>query len=128
MLRSTPRRFAGGDEQVQGGTSVNAATVQSWLEQAAVSFSEQRDYLTQLDAAIGDADHGTNMDRGFTAVVAKLDGLDAPPGKLLTTVGSTLVSTVGGASGPLWGTAFRRAGRALGEAPDFGPRELADAL
>jgi dihydroxyacetone kinase-like protein len=111
-----------------GGTSVDAGTVKRWVETAAVSLHEQRDYLTQLDAAIGDADHGTNMDRGFTAVVAKLDGLDATPGKLLTTVGSTLVSTVGGASGPLWGTAFRRAGRALGDAPDFGPHELADAL
>ena len=111
-----------------GGTSVDAGAVKRWVERAAASLHEQRDYLTQLDAAIGDADHGTNMDRGFTAVVAKLDGLDAPPGKLLTTVGSTLVSTVGGASGPLWGTAFRRAGKALGDAPDFGPHELADAL
>ena len=111
-----------------GGASVDAGTVKRWVATAAATLHEQRDYLTQLDAAIGDADHGTNMDRGFTAVVAKLDGLDAPPGKLLTTAGSTLVSTVGGASGPLWGTAFRRAGKALGEAPDFGPRELADAL
>ncbi|MGH2995976.1 MAG: dihydroxyacetone kinase subunit DhaL, partial [Gaiellaceae bacterium] len=90
---------------------------------------EQRDYLTQLDAAIGDADHGTNMDRGFTAVVQKLDGLDGlPPGKVLTTAGSTLVSTVGGASGPLWGVALRRAGRALGEAEEFDAAGLADAL
>jgi phosphoenolpyruvate---glycerone phosphotransferase subunit DhaL len=111
-----------------GGTSVDADTVKRWFETAAASLHEQRDYLTQLDAAIGDADHGTNMDRGFTAVVAKLDGLDAAPGKLLTTVGSTLVSTVGGASGPLWGTAFRRAGKSLGDAEEFGPGELADAL
>jgi dihydroxyacetone kinase-like protein len=111
-----------------GGASVNAETVRQWLVAAASSVREQRDYLTQLDAAIGDADHGTNMDRGFTAVVAKLNGLDEPPGKLLTTAGSTLVSTVGGASGPLWGTALRRAGRALGDRPEFGPQELADAL
>jgi dihydroxyacetone kinase-like protein len=111
-----------------GGTSVDAGTVKRWVETAAATLHEQRDYLTQLDAAIGDADHGTNMDRGFSAVVAKLDGLDAPPGKLLTAVGSTLVSTVGGASGPLWGTAFRRAGKALGDAPDFGAQELSDAL
>src|SRR6266513_1359405 len=128
MLRFTHRRSAGGAEHVQGGTSVNAATVQSWLEQAAASLREQRDYLTQLDAAIGDADHGTNMDRGFTAVVGKLEGLDGPPGKLLTAAGSTLVSTVGGASGPLWGTALRRAGRALGDADDFSALDLADAL
>src|SRR5207244_4291016 len=83
-----------------------------------------------LDAAIGDADHGTNMDRGFTAVVAKLEETDGPvsPGRLLITAGGTLVSTVGGASGPLWGTALRRAGRALGEADEFGSDELASAL
>jgi dihydroxyacetone kinase-like protein len=99
-----------------GGTSVNVDTVNRWLEQAAVALKENRDYLTQLDAAIGDADHGTNMDRGFTAVIAKLAAPDAPtlPGPLLTAAGSTLVSTVGGASGPLWGTALRRAGRSLG--------------
>src|SRR5919205_1604919 len=131
MHPCTPPRCAGGREgraMEAGGTSVDAGTVKRWVETAAATLHEQRDYLTQLDAAIGDADHGTNMDRGFTAVVAKLDGLEAPPGKLLTTVGSTLVSTVGGASGPLWGTALRRAGRALGDAETFGPAELADAL
>jgi phosphoenolpyruvate---glycerone phosphotransferase subunit DhaL len=110
------------------GSGVDAGTVKRWLNEAAAAVREQRDYLTQLDAAIGDADHGTNMDRGFTAVVEKLDGLEAPPGKLLTTAGSTLVSTVGGASGPLWGTALRRAGRSLGDAETFGGPELADAL
>jgi dihydroxyacetone kinase-like protein len=110
-------------------STVNAGTVHRWFEAAAVSLREQRDYLTQLDAAIGDADHGTNMDRGFTAVVEKLEGLDdTPPGKLLTTVGSTLVSTVGGASGPLWGMALRRAGRALGSGEEFDGGQLADAL
>lgn len=108
---------------------MNAGTVHRWFEAAAVSLREQRDYLTQLDAAIGDADHGTNMDRGFTAVAEKLNGLDdTPPGKLLTTVGSTLVSTVGGASGPLWGMALRRAGRALGSGEEFDGRQLAAAL
>ena len=107
---------------------VDAGTVRQWLEAAATSIREQRDYLTQLDAAIGDADHGTNMDRGFTVVVERLDGFDGPPGKLLITAGSTLVSNVGGASGPLWGTALRRAGRALGDADEFGPPELANAL
>jgi phosphoenolpyruvate---glycerone phosphotransferase subunit DhaL len=113
---------------VENGTSVNAETVRRWLEAAQASLHEQRDYLTQLDAAIGDADHGTNMDRGFTAVIEKLEGLEAPPGRLLITAGGTLVSTVGGASGPLWGTALRRAGRALGEADEFGGSELASAL
>ena len=107
---------------------MDAGTVKRWLETAAAALHEQRDYLTQLDAAIGDADHGTNMDRGFSAVVGKLDGLEGSPGKLLTTAGATLVSTVGGASGPLWGTALRRAGRSLGDAEEFGGPELAVAL
>jgi dihydroxyacetone kinase-like protein len=112
------------------GASVNADTVQRWLRGAAASMKENRDYLTQLDAAIGDADHGTNMDRGFTAVLEKLDASDAPttPGRLLTAAGGTLVSTVGGASGPLWGTALRRAGRALGEQEEFEPEQLVTAL
>src|SRR5690242_15203953 len=113
---------------MEGEASVDAGTVKRWLEEAATSMHEQRDYLTQLDAAIGDADHGVNMDRGFAAVVERIRELDAPPGKLLTTAGSTLVSTVGGASGPLWGTALRRAGRTLGESEEFSAGELADAL
>jgi dihydroxyacetone kinase-like protein len=69
------------------------------------------------------------MDRGFRAVVEKLDGVeDTPPGKLLTTAGSTLVSKVGGASGPHWGTALRRAGRTLGDADEFDGDALVEAL
>jgi dihydroxyacetone kinase-like protein len=115
---------------MEGGASVDAGTVRSWLAASAAAIRDQRDYLTQLDAAIGDADHGANMDRGFTAVVERLDGeaSSEPPGKLLLTAGSTLVSTVGGASGPLWGTALRRAGRVLGDAETFGPEELVAAL
>ena len=113
---------------MENGTSVDAETVRRWLEAAQTSLREQRDYLTQLDAAIGDADHGTNMDRGFTAVVETLKGLEAPPGRLLITAGGTLVSTVGGASGPLWGTALRRAGRALGDAPEFDGPDLSSAF
>ena len=114
---------------VNGKANVNAGTLRAWFVAAAASLHEQRDYLTQLDAAIGDADHGTNMDRGFTAVVEKLDSLeDVPPGKVLTTVGSTLVSTVGGASGPLWGMALRRAGRALGDTEEFDGAQLVDAF
>ncbi len=111
-------------------TRVDAATVRRWLEGSAVALHEQRDYLTQLDAAIGDADHGTNMDRGFSSVVVKLAELDGsvPPGKVLVTAGATLVSTVGGASGPLWGTALRRAGRAMGDGETFEGAALAAAL
>lgn len=70
-----------------------------------------KDYLTELDAAIGDADHGINMERGFQSVMARLSELeDLPTGEMLKAVGMTLVSTVGGASGPLYGTAFLYAG------------------
>jgi dihydroxyacetone kinase-like protein len=84
-----------------------------WLQQLAHVLHENRDYLTQLDSAIGDADHGINMDRGFKAVIDKLPTVaNMDIGSILKTVGTTLVSTVGGASGPLYGTAFLRAGMA----------------
>jgi dihydroxyacetone kinase-like protein len=100
------------------------------MAEVVAAVRAEAEYLTQLDAAIGDGDHGTNMRRGFDAVdkaLAVEDG-DQPPGKLLILVGKTLVATVGGASGPLWGTAFRRAGRSLGTAPDFAGPELVTAL
>src|SRR2546429_4088098 len=130
MRPCTRPRSAGACSPMEGETSVDAGTVQRWLEAAAASLHEQRDYLTQLDAAIGDADHGANLDRGFTAVLEKLDAVGGatPPGRLLVTVGGTLVSTVGGASGPLWGTALRRAGRALGDAEEFDGPDPAAAL
>jgi dihydroxyacetone kinase-like protein len=84
------------------------------LRRIVTVLHEQRQYLTDLDSAIGDADHGINMDRGFTAVGAKLDaGTTQDVGAVLKLVASTLISTVGGASGPLYGTAFLRAGTAL---------------
>jgi dihydroxyacetone kinase-like protein len=109
---------------------VDAATARRWMELAAVAIRERREELTALDAAIGDADHGANMDRGFEAVLARLAelGPEATPGRVLTTAGATLVSTVGGASGPLWGSALRRAGRSLGDATAFGSGELVAAL
>jgi dihydroxyacetone kinase-like protein len=94
------------------------------MERSAQVFHENSAFLTQLDSAIGDADHGINMDRGFQAVAVKLPGMaNADISTILKTVGSTLVSTVGGASGPLYGTAFLRAGLATAnkqtlEAPD----------
>jgi phosphoenolpyruvate---glycerone phosphotransferase subunit DhaL len=108
---------------------VDAGTVSRWMHESSASIGEQRDALTALDAAIGDADHGTNMSRGFTAVEAKLADLDgATPGRILTTAGTTLIGTVGGASGPLWGSALRRAGRALGEEETFDADGLVAAL
>lgn len=91
--------------------AITSETIVNWLQQVARVIHEKREYLTQLDAAIGDADHGINMDRGFKAVIEKLPTLvNADIGTILKTVGTTLVSTVGGASGPLYGTAFLRAG------------------
>jgi dihydroxyacetone kinase-like protein len=115
---------------VRTETAVRAATVQTWMTEAAGAVRAQRDYLTQLDAAIGDGDHGTNMDRGFAAVEKALAGQngDLPPGRLLIVAGKTLVSTVGGASGPLWGSALRAAGRSLGDAEVFEGDALAGAL
>ena len=85
----------------------------NWLRQLAQVLHENRDYLTQLDSPIGDADHDINMDRGFKAVMDKLPSVaNMDIGSILKTVGTTLVSTVGGASGPLYGTAFLRAGMA----------------
>jgi dihydroxyacetone kinase-like protein len=84
------------------------------MREAASGIHEQRDYLTQLDAAIGDADHGINMDRGFAAALASIgDGAERSTGELLETVGTTLVLSVGGAAGPLYGSAIRQMGRAL---------------
>src|SRR5829696_8880166 len=97
------------------------------MHEVAAAVEAEASHLTQLDSAIGDGDHGVNMTRGFRAVIEKVDGSE-PPGKQLITAGKTLVSTVGGASGPLWGTALRRAGRALGDEPEFGGDELVAAL
>jgi phosphoenolpyruvate---glycerone phosphotransferase subunit DhaL len=108
---------------------VNAEFFRAWITEIADVVEAQRDHLTQLDAAIGDADHGANLSRGFAAVRAALAGADAPtPGEVLLLTGSTLISTVGGASGPLYGTAFRRAAKAVGEAPDVDLPGLAAAL
>src|SRR6516164_7776522 len=108
---------------------MQAEVFRAWIAATAAVIEEQRDHLTQLDAAIGDADHGINLARGFTAVLSALDtAAPATPGAVLTLTGATLISKVGGASGPLYGVAFRRAGKALGEAPDVDLPALAAAL
>ena len=108
---------------------MDAATITSWMREIEVSVREEKDHLIQLDAAIGDGDHGTNMVRGFEAVVQTLnaDG-GSSPGKLLILAGRTLVSTVGGASGPLWGSALRSGGRVLGDQPTFDGNQLVEVL
>ena len=96
--------------------SLDAAWARRWIELAAADVAAQRDYLVDLDRAIGDGDHGENMDRGFKAAVEALG--QAQPGsvaEVLKTVAKTLMSTVGGAAGPLYGTAFLRASKAAGD-------------
>jgi phosphoenolpyruvate---glycerone phosphotransferase subunit DhaL len=105
--------------------AVDVAALDRWIRRFGELVEEHRDELTALDAAIGDADHGTNMDRGMSAVVAALDAEAAPagPGPLLKQVGMTLVRTVGGASGPLYGTFFLRMATALGDDAGAVPAE-----
>jgi phosphoenolpyruvate---glycerone phosphotransferase subunit DhaL len=109
---------------------VESRTITAWMSEIAAAVEVERDYLTQLDAAIGDGDHGINMHRGFQAVEKALASQNdaSAPGRLLTLAGKTLVSTVGGASGPLYGTALRCAGRSLGDAPGFEADDLVEAL
>ena len=106
--------------------------IEAWLRLAAARLAEQAPELTALDQAIGDGDHGTNMDRGFRAIVASLDSGRpegeselATAGAVLRTAGRTLISTVGGAAGPLYGTALMRAGGAVAAAdPGRAPSEI----
>jgi dihydroxyacetone kinase-like protein len=94
--------------------AVTVDQFEHWLRVFAQSIHDNAGYLTELDSAIGDADHGSNMDRGMKAVVAVIDEAEfATPDALFKKVGMTLVSTVGGASGPLYGTFFLRFGAAL---------------
>ncbi len=93
--------------------AISRQDVLDWITNVAAVLAENKDYLTELDSAIGDADHGANMTRGFQAVLAKLPTVsDKDIGTIFKTVGMTLVSTVGGASGPLYGTFFMQAGAA----------------
>jgi len=109
--------------------SVSSVDVRSWIDGYAATIAEKKEYLTQLDQAIGDADHGINMDRGMQAAVVKLDGLDdSDPGTLLKAVGMALISTVGGAGGPLYGTLFLQMGTAAAGKNELGPADWAAAL
>ncbi|MET9748324.1 dihydroxyacetone kinase subunit DhaL [Streptomyces sp. ESR1.13] len=100
-----------------------------WMTATTALVDREAERLTALDSPIGDADHGSNLQRGFTAVSAAL-GKDAPatPGAVLVLAGRQLISTVGGASGPLYGTLLRRTGKALGDSGEVSKEQLAEAL
>ena len=101
---------------------ITKSQVLKWLEATAAMIEENRQYLTELDSPIGDADHGINMDRGFKKVVSKLPGVEEKDiGTVLKTAGMALVTSVGGAGGPLYGTFFMDAGKAVA-----GKMELSD--
>ena len=101
----------------------------TWLEKSALAYAENKDHLTALDAAIGDADHGINMDRGFQRVLAALPILrEKDIGELLKGAGMTLISSVGGASGPLYGTLFLRMASAAEGHTELSTEELAAVL
>lgn len=125
MLPSTQR-------VCDGGSSVtNEITVErlvAWLSHFRDAVHDEGDYLTELDSAIGDADHGANLIRGMDAVMAVLDTPPSTPGELFRTTGMTLVSSVGGASGPLYGTFFLRAASAAPDAEVLDGAALAGAL
>ncbi|MGW7821151.1 dihydroxyacetone kinase subunit DhaL [Streptomyces puniciscabiei] len=100
-----------------------------WMAATAASVEREAERLTALDSAIGDADHGSNLQRGFTAVRAALEKeATDTPGAVLVLAGRQLISTVGGAAGPLYGTLLRRTGKALGDAAEVGEEQLAEAL
>ncbi|GGN39732.1 dihydroxyacetone kinase subunit L [Streptomyces kronopolitis] len=110
-------------------TVLDAAFFVRWMTAAAAVIDREADRLTELDSPIGDADHGRNMQRGFAAVVTALEAEPpATPGAVLTAAGRKLISSVGGASGPLYGTLLRRAGKALGEEPQVSAQELRTGL
>ncbi|MFJ8542096.1 dihydroxyacetone kinase subunit DhaL [Streptomyces sp. NPDC093586] len=108
---------------------LDAEFFRRWMTATAALVDREAERLTALDSPIGDADHGSNLQRGFTAVTAALEK-EAPdtPGAVLTLAGRQLISTVGGASGPLYGTLLRRTGKALGDSAEVSAEQLAEAL
>ena len=111
------------------GLRLDAEWAVDWLRRSAAVMAENRVALSELDRAIGDGDHGENMDRGFTAIVARLDQeAPASPGAAFKMAAMTLMSKVGGAAGPLYGTAFLRAAAAAGDAAGLDSALLVAAL
>ena len=117
-------------EKASGRMSLGHDDVVRWIRAFAAEVGVKKEQLTQLDAAVGDGDHGINMDRGMSAVLAKVDAASEEQdiGALLKTVGMTLVSTVGGAGGPLYGTLFLQMGTAVSGKDELGPDDWAAAL
>jgi phosphoenolpyruvate---glycerone phosphotransferase subunit DhaL len=110
-------------------STISSQQIFAWIERYAAQIAEQKDYLTQLDAAIGDADHGANMNRGLQAVLVKnADLRNADIGVLLKGVAMTLISTVGGASGALYGTFFLQASTIAGSRTELSPSEFGSVL
>lgn len=108
---------------------VTKTQIIAWLEKTAEVIQANKEYLTQLDSPIGDADHGINMSRGFTKVVEKLPSVvDTDIGTILKTIGMTLMSSVGGASGPLYGTFYMRAGTSAAAKQELSGDDLFNAL
>ncbi len=131
VAESAPDAVAAGAATESLTPTVDVVALVGWLRGFAAAVAEHADELTRLDAAIGDADHGSNLNRGMTAVLALLDGLDVEmtdPGKLLKSVGMKLVGTVGGASGPLYGTFFLRMAASVGDRTALDGVALAAAL
>ena len=109
--------------------SIGAADIRAWIGDFAASVSEHRAELVALDTAIGDADHGTNMDRGMKAAVEKLDAFEGDDiGAILKAVGMALISKVGGAAGPLYGTLFLQMGTATAGKTELEPADWTAAL
>lgn len=111
-------------------TGLDGAWTRRWIEAVAAEIAVRKSELTALDRAIGDGDHGENLDRGFQAVLGKLDALDADatPGAVLKLVATTLISTVGGAAGPLYGTAFLKGAMAAGDRAELDSAGLVEVL
>ena len=109
---------------------LDGAWTRRWIEAIAARVAERKSELTALDRAIGDGDHGENLDRGFQAVLGKLDALDVEPtpGAVLKLVATTLISTVGGAAGPLYGTAFLKGAMAAGDRSSLDAAGLVEVL
>ncbi len=110
--------------------NLDATWAKAWIRSSVDVMSEHRIELIDLDREIGDGDHGENMDRGFQAVLAKLDAVpaEARPGDVLKMVATTLISTVGGAAGPLYGTAFLKAAIAIADETDLDGAALVTLL